>query len=244
LFFSFIEFRPADLFFLSYSIDVTLFCLFVLLSFLFSTGFARKLSSSGSLVNDGSSGDKPNDMTDYVATRWYRAPELLLGSTSYGKAVDMWAIACIMGELIDGQPLFPGETELDQLYIIQKMIGSLTPTQADMFVKNPRYVGTKLPFPIGYKPSPNHTLEKRYLGKLSKKALNFMKSILRMDENDRVTAQQAFDHPYFESLRKWDAQRITGNPNTILNSQTVLLIQQQQAQILAQQTISSAKSSK
>jgi cyclin-dependent kinase-like len=52
-------------------------------------------------------------MTDYVATRWYRSPELLLGYTDYGPEVDMWAIGCIMGELSDGQPLFPGESEMD-----------------------------------------------------------------------------------------------------------------------------------
>jgi cyclin-dependent kinase-like len=51
-------------------------------------------------------------MTDYVATRWYRSPELLL-SGYYGPEVDMWAIGCIMGELFDGQPLFPGDTEID-----------------------------------------------------------------------------------------------------------------------------------
>ncbi len=52
-------------------------------------------------------------MTDYVATRWYRAPELLLGLTDYGKGIDMWALGCILGELTDGQPLFPGESEID-----------------------------------------------------------------------------------------------------------------------------------
>lgn len=69
------------------------------------------------------------DLTDYVATRWYRAPELLLGDTGYGKSVDLWAIGCIMGELIDGQPLFPGESEIDQLYVIQKVLGPLTQEQ-------------------------------------------------------------------------------------------------------------------
>jgi len=47
-------------------------------------------------------------LTDYVATRWYRAPELLLGYTDYNAEVDIWAVACIMGELIDGEPMFPG----------------------------------------------------------------------------------------------------------------------------------------
>eukprot|EP01031_Cornospumella_fuschlensis_P030565 gene30565-36938_t len=71
-------------------------------------GFARVIS-------------KPNEeLTDYVATRWYRAPELLLGSTSYSFGVDMWAIGCIMGEISDGQPMFPGDSEVDQLFIIQK----------------------------------------------------------------------------------------------------------------------------
>lgn len=59
----------------------------------------------------------------------YRAPELLLGSTSYGKEVDQWAIGCIMGELVDGQPLFPGESDIDQLYIIQRLLGPLTQDQ-------------------------------------------------------------------------------------------------------------------
>ena len=61
-------------------------------------------------------------MTDYVATRWYRAPELLL-SMHYSNPVDMWALGCIMAELIDGQPLFPGDNEIDQLNRIQKLIG-------------------------------------------------------------------------------------------------------------------------
>jgi cyclin-dependent kinase-like len=59
-------------------------------------GFARLISKS------------TEELTDYVATRWYRAPELLLGSTNYGFGVDLWAIGCIMGEISDGQPIFPG----------------------------------------------------------------------------------------------------------------------------------------
>jgi renal tumor antigen len=50
--------------------------------------------------------------TEYISTRWYRAPELLL-SNNYGKQVDIWAIGCILGELTDGEPLFPGESEID-----------------------------------------------------------------------------------------------------------------------------------
>ena len=109
-------------------------------------------------------------LTDYVATRWYRAPELLLGSTKYTKAVDVWAIGCIMGELVDGQPLFPGESEIDQLYIIQQVLGPLTSSQMELFLRNPRFVGLK--FPDMTRPE---TLQKRYVGKLSKRALSFMR---------------------------------------------------------------------
>ena len=53
------------------------------------------------------------EITDYVATRWYRSPELLISDPNYGKSADIWAIACILGELTDGQPLFPGDNEID-----------------------------------------------------------------------------------------------------------------------------------
>ena len=80
----------------------------------------------------------------HASVRWYRGPELLTGDTQYGKAVDIWAIGCIMGELYDGQPLFPGESEIDQLYIIQRMLGPLTAEQNDLFLQNPRFVGLKV----------------------------------------------------------------------------------------------------
>ncbi len=105
----------------------------------------------------------------------------------------MWAIACIMGELIDGQPLFPGENEIDQLYLVQKLLGPLTIEQKESFLKNPRFLGTK--FPESTKPE---TLERRYLGKLSKKALSFMKALLKMDPKERLTCKEAMKHPYFE----------------------------------------------
>ena len=93
-------------------------------------GFARHINpksmerkssrSSGSSVDEAEKSQEeistnPVELTDYVATRWYRSPELLLVSDQlpYGKEVDVWAIGCIMGELMDGQPLFPGDSEID-----------------------------------------------------------------------------------------------------------------------------------
>lgn len=149
-------------------------------------GFARTVNAK----NRG-------ELTDYVATRWYRAPELLLGDTAYGKAVDVWAIGCIMGELIDGQPLFPGESEIDQLYVIQKVLGSLTPQQTELFLKNQRFFGLK--FPDMTRPD---TLEKRYAGKVTKKALALIKGMLLMDPSKRLLAAEAHNHSYFEGLRE------------------------------------------
>lgn len=54
-------------------------------------------------------------LTDYIATRWYRAPEILLGSTKYTKGVDMWSVGCILGELLGGKPMFPGTSTMNQV---------------------------------------------------------------------------------------------------------------------------------
>lgn len=146
-------------------------------------GFARVISQTS------------NDLTDYVATRWYRAPELLLGSTNYSFSVDIWAIGCIMGEITDAQPLFPGESEIDQLYLIQKTMGPLTQDHLELFMSNNRFAGLK--FPDMSKPE---TLQKKYVGKMSKKAINFMKSMLSMEPLDRPSASDCLDNPYFDGV--------------------------------------------
>ena len=152
-------------------------------------GFARVLAPSA------------HELTDYVATRWYRAPELLLGSTSYGFGVDMWAIGCIMGEISDGQPIFPGESEVDQLYIVQKIIGPLIPEHVEIFMANPRFSGLK--FPDMSKPE---TLQKKYMGKLSKRALSFLNTLLSMDPSDRPSSSQCQQNAYFEGLEAIDSR--------------------------------------
>jgi cyclin-dependent kinase-like len=140
-------------------------------------GFARPLSEN----------DSP--YTDYVATRWYRSPQLLLGCTNYGVEVDVWALGAIMAELITGQPLFPGESEIDQLYIIQKMLGPLSAEQMELFYKNPRFHGYK--FPDMSKPE---TLSKRFFGRVGKAGLNLLKGMLELEPSKRLTCQQCLDH--------------------------------------------------
>ena len=153
-------------------------------------GFARLVSETG------------EKLTDYVATRWYRAPELLLSQGNYGKEVDYWAIGCIMGELVDGNPLFPGENELDQLHCIQKVLGNFTDKQEEMFYSNPLFNGKNL-----LNVTKPETLEKRYLGKISKKALSFMKGLLALDPKKRLNGNTVFKHAYFEKLVLADLQK-------------------------------------
>ena len=152
-------------------------------------GFARGFPQKGGVL------------TDYVATRWYRAPELLLGTTVYGKEVDIWAIGCIMGELSDCQPMFPGETELNVLQLIQKLLGNFSQSQIEMFYSNPRYSLQKLENIV--KPE---TLERRYLVKLNKSAISFMKALLKLDPRERLGSQDILMHSYFDDLRAEDPE--------------------------------------
>lgn len=65
-----------------------------------------------------------NNYTEYVSTRWYRAPELLVESSHYDKSVDIWAIGCIIPELISGKPLFPGTSNFETLAYVLKTLGN------------------------------------------------------------------------------------------------------------------------
>lgn len=86
--------------------------------------------------------DEKNVLTEYVATRWYRAPEILLGSTRYTKGVDMWSIGCILGELLGGQPLFPGESTMNQLERIIEFTGK--PSGSDVKSIRSKFATTML----------------------------------------------------------------------------------------------------
>ena len=146
-------------------------------------GFARLISGNS------------EKLTDYVATRWYRAPELLISQGEYGPEVDYWAIGCIMGELVDGNPLFPGENELDQIHCIQKVLGNLTEQQQETFYSNPIYQGKNL-----LNITKPETLERKYFGKLNKQAINFLKGLLELEPKKRLNENNIFQHPYFAKL--------------------------------------------
>lgn len=82
--------------------------------------------------------------TDYVSTRWYRSPELLVGDANYSTEVDIWAVGCIFAEMFNAAPLFPGESDLHTLELILEMLGEeqkLTEKQVNAFLTNPIYDG-------------------------------------------------------------------------------------------------------
>ncbi len=131
--------------------------------------------------------------TEYIATRWYRAPECLLRSNVYNSPMDMFAIGCIMAELYLGRPLFPGSSESDQLFKICSVLG--TPTQATW----PE--GLRLGSKIGYQfPNFVATPLSALIPQASKEALDLLTSLLRFDPQKRVTAAHALAHPYFASF--------------------------------------------
>ena len=152
-------------------------------------GFARKLKIDEKTHNF-------EKMTDYMATRWYRAPELILSQGVYGPEVDYWSIGCIMGELADGKPMLPGDNQFNQLDYIIKLIGNLPENLVEYYKNNPAFNVNKLM--VIEKPE---TLEKRYGNIMSPEAIDFMKGLLELDPNKRLNSDTVFDHKYFDSYK-------------------------------------------
>lgn len=129
--------------------------------------------------------------TDYVATRWYRAPELLVGDTTYGKSVDVWAIGCLLAEMLTAEPLFPGDSDIDQLHHIVKCLGNLTRTHTEVFLHNSLFIGIRLPqvaTPV--------TLQKK-LPTIAPKAMDLLHGCLRLDPAERDSCEQLLQHSFF-----------------------------------------------
>ncbi|CAL9122152.1 unnamed protein product, partial [Musa textilis] len=135
--------------------------------------------------------------TDYVATRWYRAPELC-GSffSKYTPAIDIWSIGCIFAEVLTGKPLFPGKNVVHQLDLMTDLLGtpSLDTISRVRNEKARRYLGSmrkKQPVPFAQK-FPN----------ADPLALKLLERLLAFDPKDRPTAEEALADPYFKGLAK------------------------------------------
>eukprot|EP00386_Alphamonas_edax_P000985 GDKI01002932.1.p1 GENE.GDKI01002932.1~~GDKI01002932.1.p1 ORF type:complete len:404 (+),score=149.83 GDKI01002932.1:154-1365(+) len=140
----------------------------------------------------------------YICSRYYRAPELMLGATEYTCAIDIWSIGCVVGELILGRPLFPGETSVDQLVKIIQTMG--TPNRDQMHAMNPNYTEFKFP---DVKPRP---WNKVFPSHTPVEAFDLMSKLLRYEPNERIKPYDALAHEFFDELRDPSSRLPNGGP--------------------------------
>ncbi|NWU99065.1 MK15 kinase, partial [Upupa epops] len=130
-------------------------------------------------------------LTEYVATRWYRAPEILLSSQSYTKGVDMWSIGCILGEMLLGKPLFPGTSTVNQIEQILKVIPA--PSPEDILAMQSDYRASVINPTSSWQ---QVTLEEILPSSTPLAALDLLKKLLVFNPSKRLTAEEALQHPY------------------------------------------------
>ncbi|XP_076452875.1 uncharacterized protein LOC143288364 [Babylonia areolata] len=141
-------------------------------------------------------------MTQYVATRWYRAPEILLSLLEYGTAVDMWSVGCIFAEMLGRKHLFPGKDYLTQVKLVLGLLGTpsesvLKNCQNDVLRRIIRSLDHR-------KPMPWTTL----FPKGSKKALDLLGKMLVINPADRITVERALKHPFLSKYHDPDDEPI------------------------------------
>eukprot|EP01018_Ginkgo_biloba_P013244 Gb_15256 [translate_table: standard] len=133
-------------------------------------------------------------MTEYVVTRWYRAPELLLARSNYTAAIDMWSVGCIIMELMNRRPLFPGRDQYHQLRLLTELIG--TPTAADLdFIRNENAIKLLQRLPQ----HPRQSLATRF-PHIHPLAIDLCEKMLTFDPTQRITVEEALAHPYLARL--------------------------------------------
>ncbi|NWS63537.1 MK15 kinase, partial [Chunga burmeisteri] len=130
-------------------------------------------------------------LTEYVATRWYRAPEILLSSRSYTKGVDMWSIGCILGELLLGKPLFPGTSTVNQIEQILRVIPA--PSPEDILAMQSDYRASVINRMSSWQ---QVTFEEILPPSTPLPALDLLKKLLVFNPDKRLTAEEALQHPY------------------------------------------------
>jgi len=152
-------------------------------------------------------------LTDYVATRWYRAPEILLGSTKYSFAVDMWSMGCILAEMLQGKPMFPGSSTINQIEKIVELAGhpseevikgisAFAPTMMQSLSSNSKtgeVSGTS-----------ESDIAQRWRAKLpnaSDDAIDLLQKLLAFEPSKRISAAECLEHPYVAQFHDVVAER-------------------------------------
>lgn len=151
----------------------------------------------------------------YICSRFYRAPELMLGATEYTTAIDIWSLGCVLGELLIGKPLFAGDTSVDQLVKIIKILG--TPTRQQMEAMNHDYGAFRFPDvrPKDWKsailnalsPSPTD-----FEDVCPAAALDLLAAFLKYEPHERLSPYESLAHPFFDPLRVPGCALPNGSP--------------------------------
>lgn len=158
-------------------------------------------AGAGSAAGSGGASPPPVAMTEYVVTRWYRAPEVCLGNSDYGPAIDVWSVGCIIAELLTRSPLLPGTDYMNQLQKTFEITGRPSEDELD-FVKSPaakRFILEQPPHPrveIG-------TL----LPEADPTAVDMLAAMLVVDPRARITCERALEMEYLDAHRSVDAKR-------------------------------------
>jgi glycogen synthase kinase 3 beta len=140
----------------------------------------------------------------YICSRYYRAPELIFCSTDYTTTIDIWSLGCVMAEMLIGHPLFPGESGIDQLVEIIKILG--TPTKEEIQAMNPNYTQFKFPNikPIQW--------SKVFRNKVPQSAIDLVSKMLVYKPTGRMHPFDALAHPFFDELRDPATRLPNGKP--------------------------------
>ncbi|KAH6928378.1 hypothetical protein HPB50_014968 [Hyalomma asiaticum] len=128
--------------------------------------------------------------THEVVTLWYRAPEILLGATSYSTPVDIWSIGCIFFELVTGKVLFRGDSEIDQLFRIFRVLGTPTEETWPDVTELPNYKTTF--------PSWKDNILAELLSEAESEVVDLLHKMLAYKPGQRISARGALEHPYFD----------------------------------------------
>lgn len=129
--------------------------------------------------------------TPHVVTLWYRAPELLLGASHYGTAVDMWAVGCVLAELLLSAPVMPGTSDAEQMRLIADLLGSPTEDVWPGCTSLPRAAAVLSALPVQ-----RFNRIRSTFPDLSLAGVDLLKGLLAYDPRERMTAHDALQHPY------------------------------------------------
>ncbi|KAG0431282.1 hypothetical protein HPB47_021935 [Ixodes persulcatus] len=164
------------------------------LKYIHSAGIIHRRRTSAQILDFGLARHAEVEMTGYVATRWYRAPEIMLNWMHYNQTVDIWSVGCIMAELITSKTLFPGNDHINQLNRImalcgtpdEELLGKISSKEARNYIRS---------LPVMKKKNFSEVFQGA-----NAKAVDLLERMLELDADKRPTATEALAHPYLASL--------------------------------------------